>query len=731
MNDEIELQGVSTNNLKSIDVKFIKNQITAVTGVSGGGKSSLAYNSLYEKCRQEFRSIESGHYESINYNIKISKNIIPAVALKQKNSNINPRSTIYSYLNLSSLISSLILDDGILINSDQLKINKPENQCRQCEGMGEIHTACLEKAIDANTKIKNNPFLNWHSSVSNKKHKLLLAYCLAENISLESLFCDLTKTQRDKLINDESSDSYEISFKHSGKNRKRSLNFIGAIKEINENLISGSDSVKKSALKYCKSVVCSHCKGSKVNILIYSTMSICGVSFERFLSEPIESVMNDLGKSSYCPKQLYEIFNDIVQVGLGYLSLSRSIPTLSGGELQKLNFSKLCNSEITGILVIIDEISSQVHASDYSMLINRIKRIKNRRNTIVLVEHNELFIKSSDYAIEIGPEPGESGGYVIENYNIRLKNHLKIKAAESKYKADFFTIKNINKNNVKNLNLNLPKKSISVLVGKSGSGKSSIAKYINENNDNSVYISQDLIKGNIRSTVATLTGINKKISRIFGNHFKIDQTTFSVNEHSHLICKKCSGKGLIRISRSFESDVETTCPTCDGKLFSEKAEEFKIDGFSIKDLYDLSFDAIYQLKIKELQSTLSHAIRLGLGHLSLNRKSQTLSGGELKRVKILIKLPIRNCSDKILIIDEPGSGLDDKTATSVMKFISSFKENYKSIIIIDHKPSVFLSADFIIEIGPESGSGGGKIIYSGSPRKYYNEKYLDYISDLL
>ena len=297
--------------------------------------------------------------------------------------------------------------------------------------------------------------------------------------------------------------------------------------------------------------------------------------------------------------------------------------------------------------------------------------------------------------------------------------------------AKFFTIKNINKNNVCNLDLTLPVNAISILVGKSGSGKSSIAKYIDENIDNSVYVSQDMIKGNIRSTVATLTGLNKKISKLYSRQFDLDEINFSVNEANPLICQECFGKGIIKFHRSFERDVEITCPSCDGKLFSKKSQNFKIAGLSIKDLYDLSFDSINNLKINGLSSVVGDAIKLGLGHLSLNRKTQTLSGGELKRIKILIKLPVKNRSDKILIIDEPGSGLDDKTSTRVMSFIKSFAKNYKSIIIIDHKPSIFLTADYIIEIGPESGTRGGKIIFTGSAREYHSQKYLGYITGLV
>ena len=728
MSSTIRLFGVNTNNLKNIDVQFFKNNITAITGISGGGKSSLAYGSLYELSRQEFNSIESGYFDNSNYKIEKAENIIPAVGLKQKNTNINPRSTIYSYLNFSSLISSVIFHENISVKSEHLKINKPANYCKSCDGMGEVFTASTSKVVDFNKKIKDNPFIPWCSNISDKKYKLLLEYCNDEKISLDCKFSDLTIRQKQLLTEVESTKDYEINFKHVSKRRKKKLKFVGVIREINDDLHFGTESSQKSVLKYCQSNVCSSCHGSRIDVDTYKSSFICGIPFYEFLSKPIKSLVVEINKASSYPLQLHKMLTDINRIGLGYLSLSRSIPTLSGGELQKLNFSKLCNSAITGIMIVIDEISSQVHACDFSVLINEIKGLKDRGNTIVLVEHNEHFIRHSDHVLEIGPFPGDKGGYLLNPQQEITSTTFPLLTAEKQYA--FFSVKNINKNNVCGVDLKIPENAVVALVGKSGSGKSSVAKHIYETFIGCTYISQDLIKGNIRSTVATLTGLNKKVSKIFSLFFSMDDTFFSINESSPIVCTNCCGKGVIKVSRSFERDIEMVCPACEGRLFNEHAERYKINDLSIKDIYDLSFETICELKFFEPNLLLENAIKLGLGHLSLNRKSQTLSGGELKRLKILINLPVRNRSDRILIIDEPGSGLDDRTSLNVISFIKEFAINFKSIIIIDHKPPIFLNSDYVIELGPESGDGGGKVVFTGSAENYYNEKYVMYIHDL-
>lgn len=727
MNNKIELIGVSTNNLKSIDASFCKNKITSITGISGGGKSSLAYGSLYEKCRQEFMSIEVGYFDNSNYIIDSCKNIIPAVALKQKNYNINPRSTIYSYLNLSSVISSYINDENVSLRIDLLKINKPKNQCVSCNGLGVISTLDINKIIYNDIELIDNPFIPWRSSINNKKHKLLLEFCKSENINLNSLFKDLSKNEKLLLTSYSGCNTYSVNYKVSGKGRSRKIKYTGVVSELEGWLLSGSDSEKKQALKYCKSDICADCNGSRVNLSMYTDMFIGDLSFSELLVDPINNLLEKIKNKRDQFDRLYNLLNDIKNSGLGYLSLNRSIPTLSGGELQKLNFSRISSTEITGLLVVIDEISSQVHASDYSLLINGIKNIKEKGNTVVLVEHNQLFIEKSDSVIEIGPVAGKCGGYIVESPSHINLNSIVKKEVPS---VNYFEVKRININNVKNVDISFPESSISVLVGKSGSGKSSIAKYINENILNTIYVSQELIKANVRSTVATLTGLNKKISKLFSEKYNIEDSFFNISESSSIVCDNCSGKGVIRISRSFESDIESICPTCNGELFNENSEEFSIKEYSIKDIYNLSLTELKKIRIKGINKIVEDAISLGLGHLSLNRKTQTLSGGELKRLKLLINLPIKNRARKILIIDEPGGGLDDFTSKKVMEFIQSFKSNYKSIIIVDHKPSIFICADYIIEVGPGSGDMGGKVIFTGSAYDYYKNKYLSYISDL-
>lgn len=726
MSDNIELVGIKTNNLKNITFKLAKGEITSLVGISGGGKSSLAYNTLYELCKNEFKSIESGYYESPSFVLDSYKYIVPSVALKQKNTNVNPRSSLYTYLNIASLLTSAISDENFDYNHSLLKINKPENQCPMCNGRKLSYYIDDRLVIDEKKTINENPFKPWSKSGNNKKHNLLIAFCEFNGISTSMPFRELPSFQKGKLLYDVSDQTFPINFTHQGKRRSRKLSYIGILNELNQLLKSNKKSEHDLAIKFSKQQECEDCFGSGIRIEKYKNFRVYGLPFIDILTKDIGQILN-LIKSKETNTPLINLLEQLCRSDLSYLSLNRTIPSLSGGELQKVNFSKLCSSEITGILIVIDELSSQVHVSDHKMLFDRIKIIQEKGNTVLLVEHNDYFISRSDNVMTIGPCAGRTGGYIVENES---EDECYIDLDSVERKIEFLEIEGININNIRNMTLKLPINSMSTIVGKSGSGKSSLAKYINENYNNVSYISQDLIKGNVRSTVASLTGLNKKVTAKFSQKYNRDSTYFSLSESSPIACVQCAGKGVIKINRSFDSDIEIICPECEGSLFSPEAESYDFNGHSIRSIYAMTLTELSKIGISSIDKTCSDAISLGLGHLSLNRKTKTLSGGELKRIKLLINLPQRNTKNKILIVDEPASGLDNKTASNVIKFIKNYASEYYSIVLIEHKKIAFLESDHVIEIGPGSGVHGGRVVFEGSPELYYKDRYLKYIDSI-
>lgn len=729
MTELINLYGVKTNNLKDINVSIFKNKITSIIGVSGGGKSSLAYDTIYALCEQEFSAISQGYFEDARYLLDRYTGIGPAIAIRQTNRNLNSRSTIYSYYNFFSILSSLTQSTNSNFEYEDLRLNKPSNECEICGGRGIIHTIDEHKVVDSTATLQQNPFIPWRNKSSDKYDKLLKEYCNLKKIDIEKPFRKLPAKIRTDLLHSSDLNEFLIKFKHNGRYRQQRMRFTGPMVELKNFLASHRISERKLAEKYSSEIDCEFCHGSRISSKKYKSLKICGIPFIQFLSDDIDTVLfkiNNIPSKEIAFLKLKKSLESISKMGLGYLSLSRSIPSLSGGELQKLNFCRLLMSDMSGIVVVIDEISSQVHVSDYSMLFNEIEKIKNLGNTIILVEHSSYFVRQSDHVIEIGPGAGRFGGQLLKHES-NFEELLKIRSTKS---SSLISLPPVWKNNIKGLKLEVMAGGINVICGKSGAGKSSIAEFLSENLDNVDYVSQSTIRGNIRSSVSSYLDLNEILSSYYANHFSVDNEFFNASAGKNGSCKTCDGAGVLRQIRDFNVSVEVICDACNGKLFASDVGNYKINELSIADLYDLPLekiliecDGLPDRFVKNIEILCS----LRLGHLCLNRKTSTLSGGELRRLKLLKYLSKRR-TGKILIIDEPGAGLDDVTCNALMEYLNNFSENYASIIIIDHKPSIFLNADHVIEISRDTGSASSKITYCGNAIEYYREKYIPYLS---
>lgn len=734
MKNGISLKGVCTNNLKNISVQIPYNEITAIAGPSGGGKSSLAYQTLYSFCSREFRSLEDGYLEASEAVLDSCSGAIPAVAVRQLNKNINPHSTLYSYLNLASVISQ-IKDERISnVPFRFLKLNSPGNECLACGGSGREYRIDLDKIIDGTKKIKDQPFMCWYGAANDKYLKILIAYCEDAGIDLEKPFFRLSKSAQKALLFSESSKKFSISFKYNGKYRKRASSYIGAFKFLDDKRLSKNVSDRKSAIKFLSNQVCASCNGSRINCEgELGDCRIFGMKYCDFLTSDVDSILKSARQAKFVKSKNHavlkfiDILSAISELGVSYLSLTRSIPSLSGGELQKLIFSRLLTTQINNILIVIDEISSQVHVSDYPNIVGKIKLLKKRANTVVIVDHCDYFIENADSVLFVGPGSGKQGGeicnYMAPAVKCVDKNNFKLD------QSGLIELPAISRNNVKNISLKIPKNSITGICGKSGSGKSSYVAGLAEILDCVELVSQSSIKGNIRSTIASYMELSKPLAEWFSQCSKQPVETYLASTGKIGACEKCEGRGVVQYIRAYEETISITCDLCDGNAFSSIANGFKMHNYSISDVYSTSLDEMEGLGLT-LPSVVERFIEVskcvGLGHLSLSRRTSTLSGGELKRLKLAFAL-MRRSKGKILVIDEPGSGLDDVSIAKVMNFLESKKNDYQAIIVIDHKPAVFTRSDYLVEFGPGSGINGGKVSWSGNPVEYYRSSYLKYL----
>ena len=711
----MEIIGITTHNLKNLNFKAESKEIIGVCGISGGGKASFAYSTIYKLCHETFSSIENGSCDSIEYKVSDFSNIVPSVSIKQNNFNTNSKSTIYSYLNFSSILSALFKE----IPYDLLKLNKPLNECKACQGNGYIQRPDYSLLIDFDTPLRDVPFAPWKTKIygNNKYEILFIEYCNSINVDIKKTFKELSDKEKQLLMQGISSKTFNFKFKHNKKIRTAKMQYVGMSRYLEDLLKSNKISNYNLGLKFSSPVKCSECDGARIDKIRYSDVKIYGINFVDFLKKPIDEILIRI-KDKFLNNKLYNILKSISTLGIGYLNLSRSIPGLSGGELQKLRFSNLVNTNISNILIVLDEISSGVHWSDFDNFIKFISHLKEQNNIVLLIEHNSYFLSKCDRLICIGPGAGEQGGNIIDfDLDTRYKRSMQIK--ETKNKINFIEIKNININNIKNEVIKFPESQITCIVGKSGSGKTSLSIFLEQNIDNVIYISQKALRGNIKSNLATYTKINKVIADIFAKEHNLSYKDFMPNEDSDLVCKKCNGNGLIKYERAFENDTIIICPECNGMLFNNLANKYKINNYTISDVYDTEISFLNNsIKNPKIQKIGEISKNLSLAHLKLNRKIQTLSGGEAKRIRLLNCLLNNNITNKIIIIDELGSGLDNKTCIDIMFFLNSIKNKTKAILIVDHNPNVFLNSDYIIEMGPQSGPNGGKIIFNNNVLEY-------------
>ncbi|MCF7529980.1 ATP-binding cassette domain-containing protein [Neisseria lisongii] len=699
MNNNIELYQVRTHNLKNISVSIPKNQITAIYGRSGAGKSSLAFSTLHQLCVDEFEAMENGFIDNEDYKLDGYTGIIPSIAINQTNKNNNPRSTLYSFLNMAQIISAIKQDN--LLPYTLLKLNKPQNECKHCSGLGEVAEIADADLIDEQKTLEENPFKIWQKGyLSELYYKLMIAFCETESIPISTPYHLLSKMDKNKLLYARSKEKFIVRFKHNGKYKQRRIYYQGVM------LCADSKLSSNSMTDFTQMRICPHCLGSRIDQEVYRHQKLANINFVDFLRLPISELKNKLqhqtGFSYLC-----RVLDGICEMGLGYLNLSRAIPSLSGGELQKLKFSRILNSEISGVLIVIDEISSQLSDESYPIIWHKLKQLS-EKNTVVLVEHNRYFIEKADHQIHIGRFAGSQGGYLCEKEDI-CASHNPIEHRKAK---DFFKFTGINKHNLHNQSVNIPKKSITVFTGVSGSGKSSLAKWI-EANQKAIYITQKNSHFSSRSVLASTLKVNKIIAEYFAKQTGSHEDEFLL--HKNAGCKVCQGIGVIKYERGFDKDLYLNCHQCNGNLFDEKNPIIhqKVDGLSILDFYQTEISELLSLLPKSLKNfaqILATATELGLGHLALARKTQTLSGGEIRRLKLCEHLARQKETKKILIIDEPAAGLDSETADRVVAFIRKQADLFSTVILIEHRSEVIHYADYEVRLGPSAGIEGGNII---------------------
>tara|TARA_S200000501_G_scaffold207812_2_gene195297 strand:+ start:32133 stop:34931 length:2799 start_codon:yes stop_codon:yes gene_type:complete len=650
--------------------------------------------------------------------------------------------------------------------------NSPYGACNECEGLGYFENFDFNLLIDDMKSIDENAILPFKDFPQLKK--TLKNFCLENKIDTKKPFKKLTSNQKKILINGtnfKSMKNFLIDYE-SGKK-----NFEGILK-ILEKWDKGarSEEVRDSLGKYKTLNSCHECKGSRIriealNILINkkNIHDFCSLNIKEAMLF-IEDVAFDGLDKTIWEKISAEVLTRLEfldNVGLSYLTLNRSAPTLSGGEAQRIRLASQLGANLTGVTYVLDEPTIGLHPRDNSKLIDSLKLLKNRGNTVLVVEHDDDTIRSADNIVDVGPLAGINGGNIVFSGSLskikKAKNSLTMQyllgkkeickdLKEVNSSTKFLTVSGIKKNNLKNLDIKLPLSHITCVTGVSGSGKSSLvtetlapgidaivrnskkSKFLLEkfsdcqHLDKVINIDQSPIGRTSRSNPVTYSGIFSTIREIFSSlqiskmkGYGPGRFSFNVKDGS---CPTCSGAGNIKIEMSFLPDVVVVCDECQGKRFDLETLSISYKGKTIADVLDMSFEEadsffsgfpILKAKIEVINS-------IGLGYLKLGQSATTLSGGEAQRIKLSKELLKKNTEKTLYILDEPTIGLHYHDVNNLMNVLYKLRNSGSSILIVEHNLDVISRADYIIDLGPEGGENGGFLQYMGSIKKFASSK---------
>lgn len=765
INESIIIKDAYENNLKHIDVEFPLNTFTCVTGCSGGGKSSLVFDTIYAESQRLILESMSGNLYVQKFmnkpKVGYIKNLRPALNLSQTYYNVNPRSTVGSVSEISFYLRGIF---ALLSSSKEKKFTEKsfssyaiESCCPKCLGTGEEFCISEELLIpDRTKKLKDGAILYYKGSDKSFEFRSLVALCEHFNINIEKRIDELSESELHNLLYFKDPFKVRLRFKSNGVMKTQVVLLKGAIIKLHEKMEAALQNGNLNGVsKYVIKKNCSFCDGLKLKpeILQIKLLGVNISELENLSLNKLLDWMNQL-EINFANSALFLFLKPLIEqiktkVGLlfdlklGYLSLSRSIPSLSGGEKQRLRFANQLGCPLKDLIYILDEPCKGLHYKDVKNLVRATKDLITKGNTVISIEHNKQFLIEADKIIELGPKGGQEGGYIIEPHT-NFKVSLTYKSP--KKFSNYIELKGINFRSIKNQNVKFPINGITCISGVSGSGKSSLVTVISEclNKNTNIHchyyfldkpinkimeVNQNPIGKNPRSTILSYLDLSEDIRKLFATTSdakkkKIPAPYFSTNVTGGR-CECCQGTGVQKIDMNYLQSAFVICPECCGKRFNEEILSITYKNKNINQILDEPISEIISVfyNNQNIYSVLDCLIKLGLGYLSLGQMSMNLSGGEAQRIKLAKALGCYSNGNCLFILDEPTSGLNAKDIEKFKLVLNELQNKGNTILIVEHNIEFISSiADYLVDFGNAGGDEGGKIVSTGTVEEVINDK---------
>ena len=728
--DYIEITNAYENNLKNISVRIPKKAVTVFTGVSGSGKSSLCLDTIAAESRRELNETFPSFVQQFlpkygRPEVERIANLPVTIVIDQKKPAANTRSTVGTYTDIYSILRLLFSRVGrpFIGYSDTFSFNHPAGKCPRCDGLGEVTELDIHKLVDFDKSLNDEDTI--HFPTFGRGLWRWKRYAYSGLFDLDKKIKDYSPEELELFLH-----SPQIRLKNPPSNWPKSAKFEGIFPRMYRSIINTKEGARFKHIldNMVTTFTCPDCGGSRVNERVRSCL-INGKNIADVTAMPVPEALEFVNSitdpmSADIKRELGRRLGALVQIGLGYLSLSRGTGTLSGGEAQRIKIAKYINSALTDMAYVLDEPSVGLHAKDIDLLKKSLRALRDHGNTVLIVEHHREVVKLADHVVDMGPGAGSRGGEVVfeGSYDELLKSETitgRMLQMKSPFKTGlrepkgWFRVGPTSLHNLKDVSVELPLGVMTVIAGVAGSGKSSLMEsFQNQLKEDVIFIGQKNIGINLRSTPATYLGIADDIRAIFAAENKVAAAWFSFNSKG--ACPACGGSGVIVSGMAFMDSIETVCDLCGGKRYSKEALAYTYKGKNIAEVMDMTVDEAAEFFAgRPLCEKLTSLRRTGLGYLHLNQSMTTLSGGELQRVKLASHLNERG---SIFILDEPTDGLHLDDIKTLMKLFNELTDAGNTLFLVEHSVDVMKEADYIVELGPGGGNSGGEIIFAGLPR---------------
>jgi excinuclease ABC subunit A len=775
--DEIVLNGITTHGLKNIDVRIPKNQLTVVTGVSGSGKSSLVYDTLFAESNARFTESLSTYNRSFlqqNSEAEIASfsGLGPAIGINRKGGSPSKRSTVGTlsgvYDAFRLLYSRIAQHEGENYTAQHFSFNHHLGACPVCEGMGVQPICNWEELIVAPEKsifegaVATNKAIAYYADINGQFMATLKEAAKQNNWDINLPWNDLTAEVKEIILYGAGETVYDVTWEYQTKTKsgtqELSAKWLGLCNYIDNEYklrIHNKNLTNLEALLH--NVECSICKGARLKPELLSTKFL-GINIYEIshinIASCLELIENSDAKldatvlaiSKVVLAPVAQSLNTIVDLGLGYLNLDRAVNTLSGGERQRVTLAGQLSTHLFGVTYVLDEPTIGLDEAQVAALSEALKRIVANGNTVVVVEHDESFIKSADYLIEMGPGAGNLGGEVIYQgkvndiaqakqsvtYKLFQENSIAPALKQNK-NGETFGVKGAFANNLKYVDVNFYANQITAVTGVSGSGKSSLIKEalysswvknrpvncsaVNglEQFDEVLLIDQEILTQNRLSTPATYTVIIENIKTIFSKTASAKELGLKKADFSYQSkngkCATCSGHGKLKTSMDFMSDIWLTCDSCKGMRYNNTVLSCTYNDRSIGEVLQMTvLEAIDFFEAGAIVENLNVLKQVGVGHLLLGQAGNTLSGGEAQRLKLANSMLSNQKGATLYLFDEPSTGLHYFDILKLITVFQSLIERGNTVLFIEHNSTLIQSADRMITLGPGSGENGGELL---------------------